>query len=101
MKVKKGDKVLIIKGKDRGKSGAVLNVFSENGRLTIEGLNMIKKRARPKKGGEKGQLINVPSPIKAENVAVICTKCAKPTRVGYKLEGNKKFRICKKCNQEI
>lgn len=101
MKVKKGDQVLIISGKDKGKQGKILTSFPEREKITVEGINLRKKHMRPKKSGEKGQIINLPGPIAVSNVKIICSKCGKATRVGYKLLENKKYRICKKCSQEI
>ena len=101
MKIKKNDTVLIISGKDRGKTGKVLSVFPKEGRITVENLNFKKKHAKPKKQGEKGQVIEVPAPISVSNAKLICSKCGKPTRIGYKVIEDKKYRICKKCNSEI
>lgn len=106
MKIKKNDKVQIIAGKDKGKSGKVLQVFPENKRASIEGLNLLIKHLRPRKEGEKGQRIEFPAPLNISNTMLICPKCDKPTRVGYKVtessEGkNKKVRMCKKCQQVI
>ncbi len=100
MKILKNDQVLIISGKDRGKTGKVLSVVSEESRIIVEGVNMRKKHIKPKKSGEKGQIIQIPALMSVSNVKLICKKCGKATRVGYKMEGNKKFRFCKKCEQE-
>ena len=101
MKIRKGDTVLIISGKDRGKTGKVLKALPKERRLLIEGVNLRKKHIRPKKEGEKGQIIRMPSPIDVSNVKIICSKCGKPTRVGYRIEDDKKYRICKKCGKEF
>jgi len=102
MKIKKGDKVKIIAGKDRGKEGKVLMVFPEKERLTVEGLNLVVKHMRPRRGGEKGQRIQFPASMNFSNILLICGKCNKPTRVGYKiLENKKKVRMCKQCNEVI
>ncbi|PIR89923.1 50S ribosomal protein L24 [bacterium (Candidatus Gribaldobacteria) CG07_land_8_20_14_0_80_33_18] len=101
MKIKKRDQVLIIKGKDRGKKGKVLMVFPSEQKVLIEGINLRKKHIKPKRTGEKGQIIEKPSPIYVSNLKLICLKCGKAVRVGYKIEGGKKFRICKKCDKEI
>lgn len=101
MKIHKNDTVLIISGKDRAKRGKVLDVFPKEERLVVEGLNLRKKHVRPKRSGEKGQVVELPSLISVSNVQLICQKCGKPTRVGYKFIEKKKYRICKKCNQEI
>lgn len=101
MKIKKGDTVLIISGKDRGKQGKILNVLPKEKKLVVEGANIRKKHTKPRKQGEKGQVVETPAAISFSNVKLICSKCGKPTRVGYKIIENKKYRICKKCSQEI
>ena len=110
MNIKKGDKVKILAGKDKGKTGKVLQVFSSRNRISVEGLNLLIKHMRPRKQGEKGQRIEFPAPMSASNMMLICTKCNKPTRVGYRVteikqEGKKvkkkKNRICKKCKQPV
>jgi len=102
VKIKKDDTVLIISGKDRGRKGKVLEVLPKEGKISVEGVNLLKKHQKPKKSGEKGQIIQLPKPIDVSNVKLICPKCGKPTRIGYKLRENKeKYRICKKCGQEI
>lgn len=101
MKIKKGDQVLIITGKDKGNSGKVLKAIPDREAVVVESLNMRKKHIRPKKQGEKGQLMNIPSPLNVSNVMLICTKCSKPTRVGYKVSDSGKDRVCKKCKEII
>jgi len=101
MKIKKGDQIQIIAGKDKGKAGKVLRVIPGNLRIVIEGLNLIKKHMKPKKGGEKGQRIEVPASINISNVMLVCPKCGKLTRVGFKVNKKDKLRICKKCKSEL
>ena len=101
MKIHKNDTVLIISGKDRGKTGKVLDVYPKEKRLMVENINLRKKHAKPKKQGEKGQIIEVPGAIFISNAKLICPKCGKAARAGYKFIEKKKFRICKKCEQEI
>lgn len=101
MKIRKGDTVLIISGKYRGKKGKVLKAFPKKLRLLVEGVNLRKKHIRPRKEGEKGQIVETPAPIDISNAKLICPKCGKTTRVGYKIEEKRKFRICKKCGKEI
>jgi len=84
-----------------GKTGKVLNAFPGESKLLLEGLNLRKKHAKPKKQGEKGQVVEVPAPLSVSNVKLICPKCGKPARIGYKIIEKKKYRICKKCEQEI
>ena len=101
MKIKKDDTVLIISGKDKGKQGKVLDAFPRAEKIMVEGVSLKKKHQRPKKSGEKGQIITMPGPVDVSNIKIICPGCKKPTRVGYKIEGKRKARICKKCGQEI
>ena len=101
MKIHKNDQVLIIAGKDKGKKGKVLQVFSVAGKLTVENVNLAKKSRRPRKQGEKGQVVSVPKPLHISNVKLICPRCGQASRLGYKKTEAGKFRICKKCQQEI
>ena len=101
MKLKKNDQVLILSGKDKGKKGKILSVFPEKEKLMVEGVNIMKKHVRPKKSGEKGQIVEIPALIDISNAKIICPKCDKATRIGCKVVENKRFRICKKCEAEI
>jgi large subunit ribosomal protein L24 len=67
----------------------------------VEGLNLRKKHSKPKKSGEKGQIIQIPASIDVSDIMVICPKCAKASRLGFKIEGKNKYRVCKKCGSEI
>ncbi len=99
MKLKKEDIVLVISGKDKGKKGKILRAFPKRGRVMVEGVNLIKKHQKPKKTGEKGQIVEMSALIDISNVKLICSKCDKATRVGHKIVDNKKYRICKKCGK--
>lgn len=101
MKIKKGDTVLIISGKDRGKEGKILDVFPKENRIVVEGINLRKKHAKPKNQGEKGQTVEKPAKFSVSNVKLVCPRCGKAARIGYKVEENRKMRVCKKCNGEI
>lgn len=101
MKIKTNDQVKIITGKDKDKTGKVLQVFPKRERVVVEGANMIKKHMKTQRKGEKGQTIELAGPIHVSNVVLICPKCSKETRVGYKTEANVKKRQCKKCNEVI
>lgn len=101
MKIIKDDTVLIISGKDKGKKGKVLDVFPKENKVMVEGANLKKKHQKPKKSGEKGQIISLPGPLSISSVKLICPKCGKATRVGFKVKGKNKVRVCKKCKQEI
>lgn len=101
MKIHKNDTVKIIAGKDKGKKGKVLRVFPKKNQVLVEGLNLFKKHIKPKREGQKGEVILVPKPLAASNVMLICPSCQKPVRVTYQIEDKKKFRICKKCKNKI
>ena len=100
MKIKKGDKVKILLGKDRGKEGKVEYVLGKDKRVFVGGANLYKRHVR-KHGNIEGGIIDIPKSLDVSNVALICSYCNKVTRVGFKLEGSDKIRICKKCKKEI
>lgn len=101
MKIKKNDQVKIIKGKDRGKVGSVLRVLPKENKVVVEGLNLFKKRVKPKRARQKGEVVLVPRPLPVSNVMVICKDCKNPTRIGWRKEGESKVRYCKKCQASI
>lgn len=101
MKIKKDDNVIVISGKDRGRKAKVVRALPKENKVVLEKLNIIKKHKKPRKQGEKGQVVEISAPMHVSNVKLICTKCSKSTRVGFKIFKNKKFRICKKCSAEI
>lgn len=101
MKIKKDDKVVVTKGKDRGKTGTVEQILPKKEKAIVQGLNMIKKHMKPTRNNPKGGIVDQPGPIDLSNVKLICPKCQKATRVGYKKVDGKKHRICKKCQEII
>lgn len=101
MKIRKNDQVLIIKGKDKGKKGKVLKGLPKESKVLVEGVNIKKKSQKPRKEGEKGQVVGIPFPICVSSVKIICPKCGKPARIGCSLSKSGKNRICKKCGGEI
>ena len=104
MHVKKGDEVVVINGKYRGHKGKVLQVAPAEGKVIVEGANIVTKHVKPRKMGEPGGLIKAESALYADKVQLVCPKCGRPTRVGHavKADGQKdKKRICKKCNAEF
>ena len=101
MKIKKGDNVLITAEKDKGRTGKIMKAMPKELMVLVEGINLKKKHVRPKRDGEKGQIVDIPAAIDVSNVQVICPKCGKRTRVGYKIDKDVKSRICKKCLQAI
>lgn len=100
MKIKKGDQVEIMAGKDAGKRGTVLNVFPDVERIAVQGVNIIKRHIRARDGA-KGQRIEKEAPIHISNVMLVCPHTSKPTRVGYRIEGGEKVRISKKSGKVI
>ena len=101
MKLKKGDNVIVIAGKDKGKKGKIVAVLVDKNRVVVEGINMMKKHQRPRKSGEKGSKINIAMPIHASNVQILDPKTGLKTRLGKKKVGDKMVRITKKSGQEI
>ena len=98
--VKKNDLVMVIAGRDKGKSGKILSVLSKKNRVIVEKVNFIKRHTRPSAKQRQGGIIEREGPINISNVMLICTKCNKPSRIGKKyLEDNKKVRVCKKCGE--
>ena len=101
MSIKTGDTVLVITGKDKGKQGKVLEVFPETGRVTIDGVNVVKKHQKPRNQQDKGGIISKVAPIDASNCMVVCPSCGKPSRVGHNEVNGKKVRVCKKCGTSL
>lgn len=101
MNIKRGDNVKMLAGKDRGKSGRVLFVLPEQNLVVVEGLNLIKKHQRARRQGQKGQIISKERPVDLSRVQLICPKCGRSTRVGHRIEGDLKLRVCKKCSADI
>ena len=90
----------MLSGKDRGKTGRILRFFPEEDKAVVEGLNLVKKHQRPKKQGQKGEVISAPRPVDISKIMLICQRCKKPSRMGVKREDRKIIRICKKCKGE-
>ena len=101
MKIKKGDEVLVISGKYKGKTGKVLKCFPREQKIIVEGVNLIKKHQKRRSAREKGEIIVKEAPIFVSKVKLICPHCKKAVRVGYQFQGEKKVRVCKKCLSKI
>lgn len=100
--VKKDDLVMVVSGKDKGKSGKVLRVLPEKSRVLVESLNLIKRHTRPSKNNNEGGIIEKEAPIAISNVLLLCKGCNKPARTGVRvLEDGSKVRFCKKCNEIV
>ena len=101
MKLKKGDRVKVIAGKDVGKDGVIMRVLPEKNKVIVEGVNIAKKHQRPTRGTMQGGIIDKDMPIHASNVALICGSCG-ATRLGYRFDdAGKKLRICRKCKADV
>jgi len=101
MSIKKGDTVIVLSGKDKGKQGAVLTVMPEDKKVIVEKVNVVTRHTKPRRQGEQGGLVKKEAPIYACKVMRVCPKCGKPTRPASKLAGDKRVRVCKKCGAEI
>ena len=101
MKLRKGDNVKVISGNDKGKTGEILEVIPKKNRIVVKDVNIRKKSVKPKKAGEEGGIIASEHSINASNVAVVCPKCGKAVRIGYKVKEDGKVRVCKACGAEI
>ncbi|ORC38217.1 50S ribosomal protein L24 [Marispirochaeta aestuarii] len=100
IKLKKEDTVQVIAGKDAGKSGKVLRIDRNKGRVVVQGLNMVKKSVKPRSQQDKGGIIDIEAGLAVSNVMIVCKKCG-PTRIGYKIDGDSKIRVCRKCGEAL
>ena len=100
MRIKQGDKVIVIAGKDKGKEGKVLKTFRADNKVIVEGINIVKKHIKPN-GGEAGRIAEIEAPINASNVMAIDSKTKKRTRIGYISEDCKKIRVSRKSNEKL
>lgn len=101
MKIKKGDNVMVILGKDRGRSGLVERALPKRDKAVITGINMHKHHLKPSRKNPHGGIMNIPAPIEISNVMVVCPHCSRPTRVAYKITETTKERICRKCKANL
>ena len=101
MNIKKGDTVVVLSGKDKGKQGKVLEVQPKAGKVIVEKVNVVSRHTKPRKQGEEGGIVKREAAIASCKVQVVCPKCNKGTRVAHKIEGGKKTRMCKHCGAEL
>lgn len=102
MKIKKGDTVKILSGKDRGRRARVIRVLPQESRIVVEGVNVKKRHRRSRRQDKKGEIVLIPASISASVAQVVCSSCGKPTRIGYQFDtAGEKQRICKKCQKTI
>lgn len=100
-RIKKNDMVMVIAGKEKGKSGRVFMVMPETGRVLVEKLNIIKRHTRPSADTRQGGIVEKEAAIDMSNVMLVCPKCSKPSRVSFSFDGDKKVRVCKNCKDTI
>ena len=101
MNIKKNDTVIVLSGKDKGVKGKVLVAMPAENKVIVENVNVATCHTKPRRQGETGGIVKKETPIRACKVALYCQKCGKGVRVGYKMDGDKKIRVCKKCGAEI
>ena len=101
MNVKKGDTVVVLSGKDKGKQGKVLGTVPSEAKVVVEGINMVTCHTKPRRQGEEGGIVKREAALYASKVQVVCPKCSKATRIAHKIENGKKTRVCKHCGAEL
>ncbi len=99
-KLRKEDQVQVVAGKDKGKQGKIIRIDREKGRAIVAGVNMVKKAQKKRKQTDRGGIIEIEAPIQISNIMIVCRKCG-PTRIGYKIEGDAKKRVCRKCGEAL
>jgi large subunit ribosomal protein L24 len=100
LKLKVGDKIKVLLGKDKGRDGEIEKILPRKGKVVVPGVNIYKRHMKGSQG-QKGGIYEIPRPLIYSKVALVCPKCKKATRVGFKVVGDSKLRICKKCGREI
>jgi large subunit ribosomal protein L24 len=101
LKIRKDDQIMVVTGKEKGKTGKVLRVDPEKGKVYVEKLNMVKRHQKPSAKFKHGGIIEKEAPMHASNVMLLCGKCKGPVRTGKKLDGDRRVRFCKKCGEVL
>jgi len=99
-KIRKDDQVEVIAGKDTGKRGNIVRVIRDKDRVIVAGINIVKKAMKKRSQQDRGGIVEIEAPIHVSNVMIVCKKCG-PTRIGYKIDGDKKVRVCRKCGEAL
>ena len=99
--VRTNDTVVVISGDDKGKKGKVLQVSPKEGKVIVEGVNLVKKHVKPRPPQEAGGIVDAEAPLYASKVQLYCSKCGKATRAAHKIDGDKKIRVCAKCGAKL
>ena len=100
LKIRKDDTVQVIAGKDKGKRGAVVRIIKKKDAVIVSGINMVKKAMRKRSQQDQGGIAEIEAPLNISNVAIVCKKCG-PTKIGFKIDGDKKTRVCRKCGEAL
>ncbi|OGK56036.1 50S ribosomal protein L24 [Candidatus Roizmanbacteria bacterium RIFCSPLOWO2_02_FULL_38_10] len=101
MKLKKGDKIIVTTGKDKGREGKIERVYPKSNKVIVPGINIYKRHIKKNDKMPKGGIVELPRPISTSKVMFACPKCKKPVKLGYKIAGTKKLRICRRCKTEV
>ncbi len=101
MKFHKGDTILVTAGKDKGRQGQIERIFRDTDLLLVPGVNQFKRHRKPTGEDRPGEIVTLSRPMPTGNIALVCPKCKLPTRIGFRLDGDKKIRICRKCKNDI
>ena len=100
-KIHKDDTVQVLTGKDKGKQGKVVRVVTKKDAVIVSGVNLVKKAMKRRSQQDAGGIAEVEAPIHISNVGIVCPKCKRPVKIGYKLDGDKKIRVCRKCGEAL
>ena len=100
-KIKKNDNVEVLAGKDKGKRGSVVRIIPKSDRVIVSGVNIVKKAMKRRSQQDQGGIVEVEAPLHISNVGVVCKKCGRPVKIGYKIDGDKKVRVCRKCGETL
>ena len=100
-KIHKDDTVQVLAGKDKGKQGKVVQVLAKKDAVIVSGVNMVKKAMKRRSQQDAGGIAEIEAPIHISNVGIVCKKCNRPVKIGYKLDGDKKIRVCRKCGETL
>ena len=96
-KIRKDDTVQVLAGKDKGKQGTVVRIVSKKDAVIVSGINIVKKAMKKRSEQDQGGIVEIEAPLNISNVGIVCKKCGRPVRIGYKIDGDKKVRVCRKC----
>jgi len=98
-RIRKNDTVQVLAGKDKGKRGAVVRIIPDKDAVIVAGVNIVKKAMKKRSQQDQGGIAEIEAPLNISNVAIVCKKCGRPVKIGYKIDGEKKVRVCRKCGE--